>query len=260
MNWSDLNIDELLSHSNLISLFLLCIARPFGLMVICPLFEKSYITAYLKILLAMLFSIFILPSQLNQLSNNINLFMFCALLIKEFLLGAVLSYIVSFPFWLVENCGNIIDIQRGEQFGAQMNPMAKTPTSSIAKLMTRAFAAYFVARDGLVFIFDIMFQSFNIVKLGSFKFSSPIINSDFYIKLFSTYFSSILILAMPVVIAMMCLEITLALISSFVPQLNVTILSMPIKSIIALLVLTFYLDNLFYKVVLDFVTTTKAIF
>jgi type III secretion protein T len=260
LGWSELNIVDFISQSNLFYVFLLCIARPFGVMIICPLFESTYITKYLKAMLAILFAIFIVPSQIHKIDYNIGLAMFCAILVKELVVGFLISYIISFPFWLIENCSNMIDIQRGEQFGAQMNPMAKAPTSSIAKLISRTFVAYFVARHGISFICNLLFQSFNVISLNTFKFASPIAHVDFYTTLFETYFKSIMILAMPAIVAMMCFELVLALISSFVPQLNVTILSMPIKSIIALLVLILYLDNLFYKVILDYVIKVKNIF
>ena len=53
------------------------------------------------------------------------------------------------------------------------------------------------------------------------------------------------LLSAPAIVAMFLAEIGLALISRFVPQLDVFFLAMPIKSALAILVLLVYLPTLF---------------
>ena len=53
------------------------------------------------------------------------------------------------------------------------------------------------------------------------------------------------LLGSPAIVAMFLAEVGLALVSRFVPQLQVFFLAMPIKSALALLVLVLYMSSLF---------------
>ena len=66
----------------------------------------------------------------------------------------------------------------------------------------------------------------------------------FFYSQFSQLLSLCVLLAAPLLIAMFLAEFGLALISRFAPSLNVFILAMPIKSIIASFLLVIYLNVL----------------
>ena len=233
--------------NSMLWVYIMCFARILGTMLIFPIFNSAYINKTLKTLLALLFASIITPYELQQISLVDNLFVNLSLVVKEFILGAGLSYLLSFPFWMIENCGNLIDIQRGEQFGANFDPTMQHPSSSIAKLILRAFIVYFIGMNGLLFFTEFIFNSFQLIPIDKFIPTLPIMNHNYYISFFTNYFKQMVMLSLPVIFTMFIFEIILGLISSFIPQLNVTILAMPIKSAIALLFLTFYLAYILHQ-------------
>ena len=89
-----------------------------------------------------------------------------------------------------------------------------------------------------------MFQSYVSWPVATFF---PYIGSqwvDFFYGQFGQLLRLCLLLAAPLLIAMFLAEFGLALISRFAPSLNVFILAMPIKSIVASLLLVMYLNGL----------------
>ena len=66
-----------------------------------------------------------------------------------------------------------------------------------------------------------------------------------FLEQFNRIVEITLLLSSPVIVVMFLAEMGLALVSRFVPQLQVFFLAMPIKSAIAMLVLMLYMGTLF---------------
>ncbi|MFN7095254.1 MAG: EscT/YscT/HrcT family type III secretion system export apparatus protein, partial [Burkholderiales bacterium] len=231
MHVNDLNINQLYV---LLAIFV----RIYASMLICPLFNKAYFTNVLRGALSLVLALLMLP-MFSQVTLDVGLWAYSAVLIKEFVYGVILSYILGLPFWLIAGVGNIIDLQRGEQLGAVINRTTSTPASSLSKLLLQAFIAYFAVTNGLLFFFNLVFKSFKLLPLGSGFLMAH--SMDVYIDTFVSYVYWVVILAAPLMILMLLLDLTLGMIGSLIPQLNVTVLSIPLKSALAILLLIFYI-------------------
>lgn len=244
--------------NNWMWVILIIFARFYGVLFVFPLFNNNYLSRFLKVCLALLLSFIVYPYfnhiEFQQNSIIIN-FMF---IIKDFIYGIIISYLLSFPFWLIESLGNIIDLQRGEQLGSAINPLTSSRSSSIGKLLSQTFIVYYVVNQGLLFFFDIVMRSFKIAPID--KLLPMIRNYHEYIAIFNSYFYWMVILALPVISIMFFFEFVLGMISSFIPQLNVTILAMPLKSAIAIFLLTIYTGFLNHEVFIRFITKASSFF
>ena len=61
------------------------------------------------------------------------------------------------------------------------------------------------------------------------------------------------VLVLPPLFCMFLLDLVLGLVSSFIPQMNVTILAMGLKTVIALLIMLFYIGVLYHVILSKFV-------
>lgn len=230
------------NNSYYATVFFLIAARFFGAMTIYPLFSTNLIPKMLRVILSGVFALVVIPLYLSHPVKITGLFV-AILLIKEVCVGALIGYVFSIPIWLVENVGNIIDIQRGEQFGAQIDPITQNPSSSISKLLNQTFMVYLVSAGGLALFIKFIFISF--LTWSPTVYFIPLKALLTCLKLFANYFFWIVILALPVIFLLLVLDLVLGLLSSFVQQLNVTILAMPLKSALAILVVIFYINVIF---------------
>lgn len=230
-------------------------ARFYGAMWICPLFAEGRVPRLLKVLLVICFSMIVLPYLNANLPYKVQSIFFGLLLIEELMTGFILGFIFSLPIWLVENIGNLIDMGRGEQFGSMINPLTKNPTSSISKLLSQGFITYVVSINGILFFIKIIFISFNVFTLGGMFLGKDIFSVEILTKLislFDQYVYWTVILALPVLLIMVLCEFGFGLFSIFAQQLNVTVIVMPIKSIVGMLVLILYMGLLYHVVVEKF--------
>lgn len=235
-------------------------SRIYGAMIICPVFSSNYLTKMLKICLAFIFGIMVLPYVEHQLILPVSTIARLFFIVKELIIGFMVGYALAFPFWLVETIGNIIDRQRGEQMGSVINPLTNSSTSSIGKMLIQAFTAYFVVANGFIFIFSILFNSFMVLPIAEFDYFSHFQNTDVYIGLFSTYFNYAVLLTMPIIGVMLLLELVLGLISSFIPQLNVTVISMPLKTAAGMFILILYISILYHNILDKFTMGIRGIY
>jgi len=227
-------------------------ARILGAIAVCPLFSTSFLSNLLRASLALLITAIIypkfifLPTSADYLPNVVLIF-------SNFCYGGLIGYLLSLPIWLIESCGNLIDLQRGEQMGAVLNQLTSTPASSIGKLMVKAFITYLVVNNGILFFFDSIMNSFTLVTPNQLfpVISAPQVSK--YIGFFSSYLYWVVALVLPLLAVMFLIDAVLGLISSFLPQLNVTVISMPIKSASVLLILSIYIGYLFHNVFTNFI-------
>ena len=239
-------------------LIFMAFARFLGAMSISPLFSSSFLSLLLRASLSLMLACLVYPSSQSLLLGD-NYLGNVLLVASNYVYGCMLGYFISFPIWLIESSVNLIDMQRGEQIGAIVNQLTNNPASSIAKMLTKGFITYLVINGGLLFFLDIIFKSFSVIPLNNLI---PLLDANHiqqYIKFIVDYFYWVVVLALPMIVAMFLIDIVLGLISSFIPQMNVTVISMPIKSSGALILLSIYIGSFFHNVFIKFIPNFKAL-
>lgn len=246
-----MNIDYLPKWS---WIWLMVSMRFYAFFVICSLFDTRFLPHPIKILLSLVLGITILPVYLNIVLPG-NILLLVPLLVKELVYGATFGYLVGLIFYLVQVTGAVIDTQRGESLGLVINNLG-TGDSSIGKLLRQGFIAYFAAANGLLLVIGLIYHSFGYLPINQFL---PLLSTKIIIHWFAEYFSLAIILALPAMGLMFLAEVVLGLISSFIPQLNVTVIAMPIKSFLALFILIFYVASLYHAIFTHYVSKLNSL-
>lgn len=173
------------------------------------------------------------------------------LVIKEAFIGLVMGYICALPFWIIEGIGFVVDNQRGASMAATINPLTGNDSSPTGLLLGMAFITYFFTIGGMSLLFDIIYDSYRLWPIDRFWPVLDLQSGALIFEQLNRLMLISLVLASPVLILMFMIEIGLALVSRFAPQLQVFFLAMPIKSAVGLFVLIVFGATLF-----DFGATT----
>ncbi|MEG1349755.1 MAG: type III secretion system export apparatus subunit SctT [Hafnia sp.] len=189
-------------------------------------------------------ALFVYPAVAGTLPTMLSGLELAVLIGKEVLLGLLIGFIVNIPFWAIDATGFLIDNQRGATMASTLNPMLGSQTSPTGLLLTQTLVTLFFSGGAFLVLLGALFQSYANWPIGTFY---PQIGGqwvDFFYGQFSHLLRLCVLLAAPLVIAMFLAEFGLALISRFAPSLNVFILAMPIKSLVASLLLVLYVNIL----------------
>jgi len=167
------------------------------------------------------------------------------LLAKEAFIGFVLGLMIAIPFWAFEAVGYIIDNQRGASISATLNPLTGNDSSPLGILFNQAFIVFFLIAGGFTLMLGVLYDSFRLWDVFNWY---PTLRPDsvpLMLEQLSRLVRVAVLLGTPAIVSMFLAEVGLALVSRFVPQLQVFFLAMPIKCAIAMLVLVLYMATLF---------------
>lgn len=167
-------------------------------------------------------------------------FSITVLLIKEAIIGLMLGLCIAVLFWAIEAVGFFIDNQRGSTMASSMNPMSGEQTSTLGILLSQAMTTvFFVSGLFLVFMASI-YTSYQMWPLFSYypTFGPGLVT--FFLNQMDLFMYLTVVMASPVIIAMFFAEFSLAMVGRFAPQMDVFFLSLPIKSAIAMAMLSIY--------------------
>ncbi len=221
--------------------------RVLGLMIPIPIFNSSLLPGLGRIAIAGGLALVVAPSLLPAVgSMNLSAGQVSAVLLKEGAIGFVLGMLIAIPFWAFEGIGFFIDNQRGASISATLNPLTGNDSSPLGILFNQAFIVFFFISGGFLLMLEILYESFRLWPVLTWWPTLRPESMPVLIQQIMNLVTLALLLSAPAIIAMFLAEVGLALISRFVPQLQVFFLAMPIKSAIAMLVLMLYMSTLFH--------------
>ena len=222
--------------------FVLAAARIGGALAICPATTSSMITGVARNATTLSFAVLIVPCVLRWMPpGELSTGFLCVVAFKEALVGFLIGFFASIPFWVAENVGNFIDNQRGATMGEVYSPLSGTQVSSTGLFFAHlASTIFFVGGAVLVFLAAI-YASYGVVPLFG---DWPAMRGDapgFALDTLDGMMRTTFIISAPVIILMFLATIDLGFVNRTAPQLNVFFLSMPIKSALGVAMLVVYL-------------------
>ncbi len=226
-------------------IFAMSLPRIIALFTLFPLMNKRSLGGGLiRNGIAVALMLFLFPVLIETAGDNIdfNVYQTFLLVIKELIIGAFMGFCFAIPFWGLEAAGSFIDNQRGASIANMMNPFSGAETSPMGIIFYQAIIAIVIATGTFLFLLNIIFHSYINWPVFSFYPQIELQESVFFLQQFNLIVKIAMWLASPVIISMFLAEFGIAIISRSAPQLNVFILAMPIKSAIAVAVLSVYVS------------------
>ncbi|MEN2428860.1 type III secretion system export apparatus subunit SctT [Chromobacterium vaccinii] len=161
---------------------------------------------------------------------------FPLLLLREAMVGLLLGILLAWPFWVFHALGSIIDNQRGATFSSSVDPANGVDTSELANLFNLFAAVIYLQGGGMSLMLELFVQSYRLCDPLSAGMPAlfPVL------ALICKVMAKAIVLASPLVAALLLTEMTLGLLSRFAQQLNAFSVAMTVKSAVALLILLLY--------------------
>lgn len=221
--------------------FGLCIPRILMALLIVPFASPSIMPAVVRAGIAVTLALILFPVTLDQFpAEGIQGMSLTAVVVKELVLGLFIGYLFGALFWAVEAIGQLIDTHRGATLAGALFLHNGQESSPLAAFLGQMFIVLFFIGGGAALFVASLYQSFVSWPIFTYYPSLDMASAKFFIDQLEMVVYLAVFLAGPAVIAMFLAEMGLAIINRFVPQLQVFFLALPIKSAIAVFVLTLY--------------------
>lgn len=216
-------------------------ARITAFIVVVPGFSHKSFPNTAKIFLGLTLSLLVYSSmEATPVYPEIILFMLA--LFRETLMGLALGFSVKLIFTGIEMAGQLIDFQVGYSIGAVLDPLSGVMSSYYGRLFYWMSITVFFLLDLHHLLLKSLMDSFALVAPGELGFSSFHLEGMLY--LFSYSFKIAFSMAAPMIVVLLVTDIVMGLISRTVPQINVFMLGMPLKSLLGM-ILFFFLTTSF---------------
>lgn len=167
---------------------------------------------------------------------------FFLIIAKEVLIGYLLAFICSTFFYIALASGTIIDNQRGASMAQGSDIMSGAESTPLGSALFVAVVCLFFTSGAFMNLLSIFYSTYIFwppqTLLPGFLYNGIPLFSAHQVDFLMT--QAILVAAPFMLVALLC-DISLGLMNRFAPQLNVFILSMPIKSGACALLIIFYL-------------------
>ena len=165
--------------------------------------------------------------------------------VEEAVIGFLIGFFASIPFWVAENVGNFIDNQRGATMGEVYSPLSGTQVSTTGIFFTQIVSTVFFVSGAIFLILGALYKSYSIwpaFPADSTHFVAFAPNAPVQVLgALDGMLKTTVVISAPVIIVMFLATIGLGLVNRTAPQLNVFFLSMPVKSALGIAMLIVYL-------------------
>ncbi len=183
-----------------------------------------------------------------------------ALLLKEMLLGFIFAFLAGLIFWATMSVGFIVDNQRGSSQADVQDPLSQEQTSTLGSFFFQWTTLIFCGSGAFTLFVGGFVESYAFWPVFSLTPPENItLLGGFLLEQISAFFVIFLVLSAPIIGIFFLTDFSLGLVNRFAQQLNVFILSMPIKSGIMLILLVLYMGVL-HSVLLEDVLHLPNIF
>lgn len=225
-------------------LLLLTLARIVPIIALTPFLGGTVLPDPMKlgfsVALAPIFFPFILVHSSGALPNSIDI-LFMALLVKEVLIGALLGFLISIPYYFCQSAGVLIDHQSGGQSLQVTDPSTQSQASPTGLLYNNMMLVIFFAIGGHLLFFEAVANSYKLVPVDQFLSASFFSHTTplwhFLIKLLTTFTTIAVQLAAPSLIALLMSDLFLGIANRMAPQVQISFLMWSFKSYVGIALL-----------------------
>ncbi len=228
-----------------ISSWLLVMPRIVGLFLVLPFTTRTFLPGLARIALILSMSIIVVPLMVDQ-SAEIpqNWLDISVILVKEIFLGFVLGFIFSIPFWVMDSVGAVIDRQRGVMSGSIQSEFIEGESTILGKFLSFFTVVLLFSTGGFYILFETFLFSYQAWPISSFFPTVNLEMSFYFLSILDALMYSVMLVAGPVLIVIFLVDLGFGFLNRSVPQINVFILSLPVKGIASILILTFYITKI----------------
>jgi flagellar biosynthetic protein FliR len=218
------------------------LARILGLVGAAPVFGNNAVPRRLKLVVGLAITIGLLPVLPPAQSVPLGSWNGLLMLFQQTITGIAMGLTLRIVFAALDVMGEIISLQMGLSFATFFDPVAGGQTAVIGEFLMLIATLIFLSLNGHLLLVDALARSFEWLPITE---TQPHKGGWLMLARFgSTIFAAGLLMALPVVTALLITNIALGILTRAAPQLNLFAIGFPITLTVGFGVLLLALGHL----------------
>lgn len=206
------------------------LVRISGLFVFAPFFSSKIIPVYIKAGLVATLAYIVSQSVPITIEPVDDVVTFSLIIAKEFIVGMALGLVSEMLFDALYVAGEIMDLELGFGMVNVFDPFTQAPRPLMGNFVFYLSLMVYLVVNGHHRLIEAVVTSYKFVPVNGMTVSGSMIKK--LVEVFGEMFVLGIKISAPVLIAIFLTDVSLALLSRAVPQLNVFINGMPVKILI----------------------------
>lgn len=209
-----------------------------------PLLGHNSIPNSVKVGLALLLSVLLAPVLPPMPAVAVVSWESLGIVVEQLLVGASLGMVMKVTLAAVEMAGEICGMQMGLAFASFYSAESNTNTMVLSRLLSMITLLLFLALDGHLQVLQLLAATFQSVPIGNLYFNGGA--WQMLARYGSHIFLTGLLLALPMVAALLIINLAMGILNRAAPQLTVFAVGFPVTlsmGLILLMALTGHLGH-----------------
>ena len=216
--------------------FLLLFVRITSLVVTAPVLGYEAVPVQVKVSLGLFLALVFYPLvSIHSPQIDTRLLPLVIVALKEVSVGLLLGFALSLIFAGARFAGDIIGLGMGFSLASVLDPESGQSTPLIGEFLYIVSMLLFLLLNGHHFVIEALQLSYAVVPIGGLSLNMLL--AEGVIKLTGFVFIIAVKLAAPIVVALFLVDVGLGVLARVVPQMNVFIVSFPLKIAVGLAML-----------------------
>ncbi len=227
----------------------LVLPRVIGAFLMLPLMTQETVPPMVRNSFMVSLGIMVLPAALaGTPMDNLGTIEWPMIILKEVFIGVSIGFTFGIVFWAVSAVGGVIDTQVGMSMAQIFDPIQGHQVTLHGEFLSQLATWLFMASGAFLVFMDILMSSYALWPVTSYFPDLPAVGMNLFVGQFNFMMTTVLVMAAPVMVVLMIIDLSFGLVNRYAPQLNVFALTLPIKAWLAtamiLLLLGIYVEIL----------------
>ena len=215
-----------------LTLFSLIMMRMSGFILLNPVLGRRNIPMIVKAGFIFGLTILIYSLSMEEVVEPENMITFGFLLMKEFVVGYMIGYVMELFFFAITFGGYIIDFQLGLSMSTVYDPQSNSQVAVTGSLLQTWFMLLFFAVDAHLALMKIMVTSAEIVPYGGIVITTNL--GKRVIELFLECVELGVRLSLPILAAEFLVQVGIGIMNKVVPQISIFVINIQLKLIVGM--------------------------
>jgi flagellar biosynthetic protein FliR len=216
-------------------LFLMIFLRCVTLIALAPVIGHASVPAQVKAALGMFMAFVLYPIiAARHPEVDLHLFAMALMAMQEVLTGLLIGFAMGLIFAGVRAAGELIGFDLGLSIATAFDPETGS-NNIVGGFLYLVSLLVFLLVNGHHFVLEALVLSYDSIPIGGFALTGPV--ADQLLGMTGIIFTVGLKCAAPIIVASFLMNVALAILSRVAPQVNVFMVSFPIKIGVGLMVL-----------------------
>jgi flagellar biosynthetic protein FliR len=211
------------------------LTRILALLATAPVFSNAAMPARLRLVAGLAIAMALAPALPPPPPITAGSWLGLTVIVEQLLIGSMMGFALRIAFAAIDVAGELIGLQMGLSFATFFDPVAGGQTPVMTQFLGLLTALFFLAMNGHLLAIYLVAESFTVLPISSLPFHA--VSLAALVKAASMMFSLGVLLALPLITALLVTNLALGVLSRVAPALNLFAVGFPVTMALGFLVL-----------------------